>query len=193
MKALRILNRVWVGLLIVLPGASQAQDLTLVLEPASTKVEISLSAFAHTVHGKFALKSGTVHFNPATGSASGLVIVDAASGNTGNDGRDHKMHTAVLESQRFTEIRFTPDKLSGTLNLQGSSDVRLEGMLSLHGDEHAATLPLSVQIDGKNLSATTHFEVPYVSWGMKNPSTFVLRVSEKVEVEITASGKLSSP
>jgi len=167
--------------------------MTLELDPANTKIEITLPAFAHTVHGNFSLKSGTVHFNPATGSASGLIVVDAASGNTGNDGRDHKMHTLVIESQRYPEITFTPNKLSGTVNLQGNSDVQVEGVLSLHGSDHPMTLPLTVQATGNNLTAKTHIVIPYVSWGLKNPSTFILRVSEKVDVDISASGKLSPP
>ena len=34
------------------------------------------------------------------------------------------------------------------------------------------------------------FALPYVSWGMKNPSTFVLRVDEKVAIEIHAAGRV---
>jgi hypothetical protein len=33
-------------------------------------------------------------------------------------------------------------------------------------------------------AATAHFTVPYVKWGMKNPSTFVLRVSDKVQIDV---------
>jgi len=192
MKTRRIST--WLFLLsLVLSHTARAQEMTLELDPANTKIEITLPAFAHTVHGNFSLKSGTVHFNPATGSASGLIVVDAASGNTGNDGRDHKMHTLVIESQRYPEITFTPNKLSGTVNLQGNSDVQVEGVLSLHGSDHPMTLPLTVQATGNNLTAKTHIVIPYVSWGLKNPSTFILRVSEKVDVDISASGKLSPP
>jgi hypothetical protein len=30
-----------------------------------------------------------------------------------------------------------------------------------------------------------------VQWGMKNPSTFILRVSDKVDLDIAASGRLT--
>lgn len=173
--------------------AAYAQDMTLELDPAKTTIEITLPAFAHTVHGNFFLKRGTVYFNPATGSASGMIVVNAASGSTGNDGRDHKMHSTVLESERYAEIRFIPNKLTGKVNLPGKSEVQLEGVLNLRGGDHPVILPLTVQTDGNNLTTKTHFEIPYVSWGLKNPSTFLLRVSEKVEVEIDTSGTLSTP
>src|ERR1700726_2362031 len=56
-----------------------AQELTLELDPANTKVEFTLSDVLHTVHGTFVLKSGLIHFNPSSGSPSGLVVVDVKS------------------------------------------------------------------------------------------------------------------
>ena len=34
------------------------------------------------------------------------------------------------------------------------------------------------------------FAIPYVKWGLKNPSTFILRVDQSVDVEIKASGDI---
>ena len=33
-------------------------------------------------------------------------------------------------------------------------------------------LPIDVKADGKNLQITTHIDIPYVDWGLKNPSNF---------------------
>lgn len=80
--------------LIALSTASPApaQEAVLELNPAQTQVSFTLGNVLHTVHGTFKLKQGTVKFDPATGHASGLVVVDATSGDSGSHARDHKMH-----------------------------------------------------------------------------------------------------
>jgi polyisoprenoid-binding protein YceI len=166
-----------------------AQEMTLELDPANSRIEFTVAATLHTVHGTFALKHGTVLFNPSSGAASGLVVVDATSGDSGNSGRDHKMHAEILESQRYPEITFTPTKMTGKVELQRESSVQVEGILKLHGSDHEMTLTLPVQTKGNSLSARTHIVIPYVEWGLKNPSTFLLHVGDKVEVEVTAVGK----
>jgi polyisoprenoid-binding protein YceI len=181
----RLVAVLWFG-----AASVNAQQASLHLDPASTKIEYTVSATLHTVHGTFALKSGTIHFDPSTGSASGLIAVDATSGNSGNNDRDHKMHKDILESERYPEVTFTPAKLSGTVALQGSSTVQLEGVLRLHGNDHSMTLPVTLQIDSGKLVAKTHIVIPYTAWGLKNPSSFLLHVSDSVEIDIITSGRM---
>jgi polyisoprenoid-binding protein YceI len=182
------------GLLLLAIGSCaatlRAQEITLELDPANTRIEFTLGATLHTVHGTFALKSGTIHFNPLTGSASGLVLVDATSGDSGNTGRDRKMHKEILESQHYPEITFTPTKLSGKVELQGDSSVQVDGIFRLHGTDHPLTLTLSVRAKGNALSARTHIVISYLAWGLKNPNTFLLHVSDKVDIEISAVGQV---
>jgi polyisoprenoid-binding protein YceI len=167
-----------------------AQEMRLELDPANTRIEFTLAATLHIVHGTFTLKRGTIQFNPSTGSASGRVVVDATSGNSGNKGRDHKMHQEILESERFPEITFTPTRLSGKVDLHGDSTVQVDGTFRLHGTDHPVTLNLPVLAKGSTITAGAHFIIPYIAWGLKNPSTFVLHVNDKVEVNLTAVGKL---
>jgi len=49
---------------------------------------------------------------------------------------------------------------------------------------------LPVRVNGNNLEAQTHILIPYVAWGLKNPSSFVLHVNDKVEITVTAAGHL---
>jgi hypothetical protein len=61
-------------------------------------------------------------------------------------------------------------------------------MFSIHGTDHETTLPMRVELSPDHWVADTHFTIPYVKWGLKNPSTLFLRVSESVEIDVHASG-----
>jgi polyisoprenoid-binding protein YceI len=154
------------------------------LDPARTEVNYKLSSTLHTVHGTFKLTRGEFTFDPATGKASGDLIVNAASGESGNGSRDKKMHESILESAKYPEIVFRPDRMEGKVEPAGRSDLKLHGMFNLHGSDHEITVPLAVVADGGAYTATATFEIPYVKWGLKNPSTFLLKVSDKVEITV---------
>jgi polyisoprenoid-binding protein YceI len=171
---------------------SRAQETTLSLDPEKTTVNFTLGATLHTVHGTFRLKRGVIRFDPTAGTASGMVVVEAASGQTWNKRRDHTMHRDVLQSERYSDIAFTPTHVTGAVLPQGESTVQVEGVLRLRGSDHAITLPFQVQVTGNELRAATQFVVPYVAWGLKNPSTFFLHVADKVGLSIVATGTLTT-
>jgi len=52
-------------------------------------------------------------------------------------------------------------------------------------------VPVEVKLEGDHWTASAHFPVPYVEWGMKNPSNFFLHVRDIVEVEFKAAGTVS--
>jgi polyisoprenoid-binding protein YceI len=176
--------------LAALAGAACAQPTAMELDPAQTRIEFTLGALLHTVHGSFRLKQGTIRFDPATGKAGGQIVVDATSGNSGNGSRDSRMHKSILESARYPEIVFTPDSVTGALTGPGPWHVQVHGSFKIHGVEHELVLPVDAQVGPDRFAASMAFAVPYVSWGMKNPSTFVLRVDEKVGIEIHAAGRV---
>ena len=163
---------------------------TVVLDPVRTTIEFTLGDVLHTVHGTFKLKSGTIHFDPGTGKASGSVVVDATSGSSGGGERDRRMHKNVLESDRYPEVVFTPDNLSGK-PFGDTAQVQVHGTFRIHGANHQITLPFEVQSTTSQVTAGTQFSVPYVDWGMKNPSTILLKVNKTVEISIHAVGRLS--
>jgi polyisoprenoid-binding protein YceI len=177
---------------LILAPASLAQESIVQLDPGQTKIEFSLSGNMHTVHGKFALKSSTIRFDPSSGKISGAIVVDATSGDSGNGGRDKKMHREILESAKFSEIVFTPMQMTGAVAAEGASKVEVSGQFRLHGQDHDVTLPVDIKTDGRNLQITTHIEIPYVQWGLKNPSNFFLRVADKVAIDIEAAGRVQS-
>jgi len=50
-------------------------------------------------------------------------------------------------------------------------------------------VPLSVDAAGGAYQAVAKFTVPYVKWGLKNPSTLLLRVSDKVEITVKTTAR----
>ena len=123
---------------------------------------------------------------------SGSLIVDAGSGDSGNGSRDSKMKHDILETGRFPEIVFTPASVTGNVPEQGSATVQVRGILRIHGAEHEITLTLSLTVTGSAFELTTKFPVPYVAWGMKDPSVFVLRVGKQVDISVKAAGTVRS-
>jgi polyisoprenoid-binding protein YceI len=168
---------------------TQPHEISLSVVPAKTSVNFTLGDVLHTVHGSFNVKSGNVHFEPASNKISGEILVDAASGHSGSDGRDKKMHNEVLESARYPEIAFRPDRIEGRVADLGVSTIMVHGMFSIHGAEHEMTIPVQVKLGQGWWTAVLNFAVPYVKWGMKNPSTFLLRVDQSVDINIQASGE----
>jgi polyisoprenoid-binding protein YceI len=175
-----------------LTGATLAQvqpeEIDLNFVPAKTTIKFKLGDVLHTVHGSFDVRRGDVRFVPATNKISGEILVDAASGHSGSEGRDKKMQNEVLESARYPDIVFRPDRVEGQVAALGGSAIQVHGTFTIHGADHEITIPVRVEMASGGWTATSHFAVPYVKWGIKNPSTFVLRVDQSVDIEIQASG-----
>jgi polyisoprenoid-binding protein YceI len=185
MKLMRLFLPLCVSTALLVAGETlPAQPKSLVIDPAQTKVEFTLGSLLHTVHGTFQLKRGTLRFDPQSGKASGELVVDAASGNSGSAARDKRMHSAILESAKYPEITFRPDRVEGSVAPEGRSQVVLHGMFGIHGGEHEILLPVTVDASAAQYNVTATFDVPYVKWGMKNPSTLMLRVNDKVAITV---------
>jgi polyisoprenoid-binding protein YceI len=171
--------------------ASVAQAYVVNLDPAQTKVEFTLDTTLHTVHGTFQLESGQIHFDTATGKASGAIVVDARSADTDNKSRDKRMHQEILESPKYAEIVFTPAQVRGSFDPQKASQVDVSGVMRVHGQDHELTMTLAVQpAAAVRLQCDTHFTIPYVKWGMKDASTFLLHAHDTVELEIHATAEI---
>jgi polyisoprenoid-binding protein YceI len=174
------------------PPQAPAAEIVLTVDPAQSSVHYTVGSSLHTVHGTFALKRGTLRLDPATGKATGEIVVDAASGRSGNDSRDKKMHKEVLESARFTDIIFRPDRMEGTVRPQGSSSAQLHGVCVLHGNEHELITPVRAELTSGQWKGTASFSVPYNDWGLKNPGNFLLKVDHAVNVEVQMAGSIQT-
>ena len=180
--------------LLLLPGQDVAKsgppDKEVTLDQTTSRIEFSLAATLHTVNGTFDLKEGFIRIDPDSGKLTGRIVVDVQSGKTGDPERDRRMHQEILESGRFPEAVFLPDRIIDRLALAGESIIGVHGVLRLHGEDHDMTLPVKVSIENGRLSSTSHFSIPYVQWGMKDPSTMLLRVKKAVQVQMRIEGAI---
>jgi polyisoprenoid-binding protein YceI len=165
-----------------------ASEVVVTFDPAQSKVHFTVDSTLHTVHGTFALKSGTVHFDPATGKAGGEIVVFATSGESGNSSRDNRMHKEILETAKYPDVVFRPKQVEGKVTSTGASDVKLHGVFSIHGTDHELTAVVHTELRGDHWKGTGTFEVPYIQWGIKDPSNFLLKVKPVVNVELEMSG-----
>jgi polyisoprenoid-binding protein YceI len=168
-------------------------QIVLELDPAQSRVHWTLGASLHTVRGTFGLKKGTLRLDPASGIISGEIVVDATTGNSGDDSRDKKMHKDVLESGRYAEIVFHPDRVAGPVAPQGKFGVQVHGLMELHGNAHEITVPIVAEFSGNQWTCSAKFSVPFIDWGLKNPSNFFLKVEHAVAIELELKGHLQSP
>lgn len=161
-----------------------AAEQSLALTPENTKIEWTLTDPLHTVHGSFKLKRGSVTFDTSTGKAAGEVVVDVKSGESGSGARDGRMHANVLESSKYPEAVFRPDRIDGKIAAQGVSSLKLHGSLQIHGSAHEVTMDVELKASGGQADTGIAFAIPYVAWGMKDPSNFLLKVGKTVQMTI---------
>ncbi len=166
------------------------QTLALHIDAEQTKVEWTIGVTLHKVHGTLKMNGGQLIADPKTGVAQGEIEIDTASLSTGDEKRDTKWKQDVLESGRYPAIIFHPVSVMGLKEGDGEQTVKAKGTVTLHGSDHPVELELHLQVSGKQATVTTHFVVPYVEWGLKNPSSGFTRYDKEVSVDITAKGTL---
>jgi polyisoprenoid-binding protein YceI len=177
-------------LLLTISAKAQQSGIDLTFDPASTAIHWTLGAVLHTVHGTFRLKSGHVHLDLRTGEMTGLLVVDATSGESADSARDQKMHQSILESSRYPTITFRPVHIKGTFQPNQAQTLTIDGVFNLHGQDHPLQLTVNLRPNSNAMSVVTQFDVPYVQWGLKDPSTFVLRVSKDVSIDIDSTVRI---
>ena len=165
----------------------------MVLAPAATTIGFTLGATLHTVHGTVALDHGELRLDPETHALSGEIVMDTTSADTGNGSRDKKMHREVLRSGEHPTATLRVDGFEGDLAPSGASRITVRGELVLLGQAHPVAIPADVALDGDRVKVSASFEIPYVAWGLEDPSSFILRVDKSVQVEVEAEGTASDP
>ena len=174
---------------------SPSEQMHLHLDPAATEIHYTLKATMHSVKGNFRLKSGEVTVDTKTGAVQGKIEVDLTSGTSGNDSRDDRMKREILETDKFPLATFEVEKSAGFNTAAASQTISVDGVFTLHGSPHPMTMQIMLARDAGSdhgVTATTSFKIPYIAWGIKDPSIPFVHVDKEVTVEITAKGTLQA-
>jgi hypothetical protein len=180
------------ALAVLLGPAALAQHQTFAVNPEASEVKMKLNTTHEVVNGTFHVQSGSINFDRTASHISGIVIVAAGSGKTGNDGRDKKMNKDILKVDQFATVSFAPKTYDGTIAPSGDSTIQVSGVFTLLGTDHDLTIPMQIHIDGSKATAKGQFVVPYVRWGLKNPSFLIWRAENDVAIDLTLVGNIAS-
>ena len=174
-----------------LAPAALAQHQTFVVNPDAGEVKITLQTTHEVVNGTFHIQSGSIEFDRGTPKMSGSVVVLSGSGKTGNDSRDKKMNKDILKIEQYATVSFEPKTYTGAIAPSGDSNLQVTGMFTLLGTPHQITIPILVHLEGTTATAKAQFVVPYVQWGLKNPSFLVWKADNDVAIDLLLAGRLS--
>ncbi len=176
---------------LLFSAGAYAQHQTFTVNPDASQVAFALAGSGHHVNGTFHVQSGSIDFDRTAQTISGSVVVGAGSGNSGEASRDKKMNADVLDVPHYAEISFAPKSYQGKIAPSGDSSIQVTGIFTLHGAPHDLTVPMQIHMEGGALTAKGHVTIPYVQWGLKDPSVFILKVAKEVDIDLTLSGKVT--
>jgi polyisoprenoid-binding protein YceI len=172
-------------------AGARAEPFRLVLDPAATEIGFTLGARLHTVRGSFALTGGELVFDPDTGVASGEIRVDARSGDTGVGRRDRVMHAEVLASERHPLLAFRPERVQVAERGADALSGRLFGRFEVRGVAHPLAVDFEGTRAGERAEVRVRFDVPWVAWGLPDPSNAILSVDDVLAVQLDARGTVA--
>jgi polyisoprenoid-binding protein YceI len=179
------------ALAVMLAPAALAQHQTFAVNPDTSEVKMTLKTTHEVVNGAFHLQSGTVEFDHSTPKMSGSVVVLAGSGKTGNGSRDKKMNKEILQVEQHATVSFEPKSYAGVLAPSGDSTIQVTGIFTLLGAPHEITIPMLIHLEGTTATAKAHFVLPYIQWGLKDPSFMFWKADKEVAIDLLLTGRLS--
>ena len=180
------------ALAVVLTPAVFAQHQTFAVNPDASEVKMKLNTTHEVVNGIFHVQSGSIDFDRTASHISGIVIVAAGSGKTGNDSRDKKMNKDLLKVDQFPTVSFAPKTYNGMIAASGDSTIQVNGVFTLLGTAHDLTIPMQIHVDGTKATAKAQFVIPYVQWGLKNPSFLIWKAENDVAIDLNLVGQISN-
>jgi hypothetical protein len=102
------------------------------------------------------------------------------------------MNKDILKVDQYTTVSFAPKTYTGTIAPRGDSTILVSGAFTLLGNPHDLTIPMQIHMDGSKATARARFVVPYVQWGLKNPSFLFWKAENDVAIDLNLVGQISN-
>src|ERR1700691_5009163 len=179
------------ALAVTLAPAALPQHQTFVVNPDASDVRMTLNTTHEVVNGTFHIQSGSIEFDRSAPKMSGSVVVLAGSGKTGNDSREKKINKDILKIDQYANVSFEPKTYAGVIAPSGDSTIQVTGIFTLLGTPHEITIPMVVHLEGTTATVKAHFAVPYIQWGLKDPSFMFWKADKDVAIDLSLTGRLS--
>jgi len=175
----------------LLAPAAHAQHQTFTINPDASQVNMTLNTTHEVVHGTFHIQSGSIGFDRSAPGMSGSVVVLAGSGKTGNGSRDKRMDKEILQVEQHATVSFEPRSYAGAIAPSADSTIQVTGIFTLLDTPHEITIPMLVHLEGTTATAKAHFQIPYIQWGLKDPSILFWKADKTVAIDLSLTGQLS--
>lgn len=119
-------------------------------------------------------------------------VVAVAELRSGNALRDLQARTSVFDAAAHPALRFTLQRLEGTLDRArtGPQELLLVGDLSVAGSVRELRAPATVRLGAEALHASMRFEVSLAAYGLPAPRFLTLVVDDAVTVEVDVTWPL---
>jgi polyisoprenoid-binding protein YceI len=179
------------ALAVLFTPAALAQHQTFAVNPDASEVKMTLNTTREVVNGTFHIQSGSIEFDRNAPRMSGSVIVAAGSGKTGNGTRDKRMNKEILQVEQHTTVSFEPKSYAGAIIPSGDSTIQVTGIFNLLGTPHEITIPVLVHLEAATATAKAHLSIPYIQWGLKDPSLFIWKADKDVAIDLSLTGQIS--
>ena len=102
------------------------------------------------------------------------------------------MNKDILKAEQFASVSFSPKTYTGIITASGDSTIQVSGVFTLLGTAHDLTIPMRIHVDGSKATAKGEFVVPYVQWGLKNPSFLIWKAENNVVIDLNLVGQISN-
>jgi len=173
-----------IAIMILSVASLSHADQSLQLDAAKGEVEFAAKGPLVRVNGKG--KGAQGELKVVDGKASGNLILNLASLDTGIPLRDDHMKNKYLHVTKFPKATLKLKDVVMPKNLKGK--VKFKGVLSLHGVEKAVSGVAKVKgVKKGKVQITADFKIKFSDFNIELPSFKLVSVGEDIKIKVKST------